>query len=168
MRNILTFLSLSAALGLVTGCDSTKEALGLKRERPDEFSVLERRPLTVPPGYGIRPPEAGLKNTAEIHPEDDAKAIVNKGERTNASAPTQASAAEKAILQKAAKPEGEEIDNIRATLAEENPDKEKAPGESMVFWKKQKQDGDALDAQKEYERTNGKAHPSAQTADQEG
>lgn len=159
MRNILTFLTLSTALGLVTGCDSTKEALGLKRERPDETSVMEKRPLTMPPGYGLRPPVAGGKNPAEYNPEEDAKGIVTNKKQANAEGAP--SSSEAAVLKKAGQEEATKDENIRDQLALENPDKPKAPGEDLVFWKTKKaEDADAIDPQKEYEAFKGEMHPT--------
>ena len=159
MRNILTFLTLSTALGLVTGCDSTKEALGLKRERPDETSVMEKRPLTMPPGYGLRPPVSKGKNPADFNPEEDAKDIVTNKKAVKAEGAP--SAAESAILKKAGQEEVPEDSDIRDQLALENKDKPKAPGEDLVFWKKNKtKDAEAIDPQKEYEAFEGKKHPS--------
>lgn len=52
---------LLAALGCValTACSSSadiKDTLGLNRQAPDEFRVLPRPPLSVPPDFNLRPP----------------------------------------------------------------------------------------------------------------
>jgi hypothetical protein len=55
------FLMLPAALAamvLVTGCSSVKRELGVGRNSPDEFAVVKRAPLTLPPEYSLRPPSA--------------------------------------------------------------------------------------------------------------
>lgn len=44
---------------LLVGCDGdVKESLGLKREAPDEFRVVSRPPLSVPPDFRLRPPSS--------------------------------------------------------------------------------------------------------------
>jgi len=59
MKQILT-LSTLALLGFsVSGCASTSKALGLTREAPNEFNILTKAPLIVPPEYNLRPPQVG-------------------------------------------------------------------------------------------------------------
>lgn len=45
-------------LAALTGCDgsSVRETIGLSRKPPDEFRVLARPPLSVPPEFNLRPP----------------------------------------------------------------------------------------------------------------
>lgn len=38
-----------------------REALGLAKRSPDEFAVVRRQPLIVPPDVGLRPPQPGLE-----------------------------------------------------------------------------------------------------------
>lgn len=47
-----------AAVMLATGCSSVKRELGVGRNSPDEFAVVKRAPLTLPPEYSLRPPSA--------------------------------------------------------------------------------------------------------------
>ena len=50
-----------ACLALLTACsgNSVRNTLGLGRSAPDEFSVVSRPPLSVPPEFELRPPRAG-------------------------------------------------------------------------------------------------------------
>src|SRR5262245_9973341 len=48
-----------AAAGLVSGCGSTQRMLGLEKSAPDEFRVITKAPLVVPPDYALRPPRPG-------------------------------------------------------------------------------------------------------------
>lgn len=60
MRRIIApicVLTLSCAL--LVGCTSTSKALGLKKEAPNEFNILTKAPLVVPPEYNLRPPKIG-------------------------------------------------------------------------------------------------------------
>ncbi|MGE0754727.1 MAG: DUF3035 domain-containing protein [Alphaproteobacteria bacterium] len=45
-------------LGILTACSSgdVQETLGLDRKAPDEFRVVSRPPLAVPPEFNLRPP----------------------------------------------------------------------------------------------------------------
>ena len=49
---LISFLALS-------GCSDAKEQLGLTRSAPDEFAVVKRAPLAMPPDYTLRPPRPG-------------------------------------------------------------------------------------------------------------
>ena len=55
------------ALGtlVLSGCGSARQTFGLDRKPPDEFSVLTRAPLAVPPEYKLRPPTPGAPRPQE-------------------------------------------------------------------------------------------------------
>ncbi len=60
MRRIIAPLFLlTASSALLIGCTSTSKALGLKKEAPNEFNILTKAPLVVPPEYNLRPPRLG-------------------------------------------------------------------------------------------------------------
>ena len=46
---------------LLNACDNggMRETLGLTRDAPDEFSVVSRPPLSLPPDFNLRPPKPG-------------------------------------------------------------------------------------------------------------
>jgi hypothetical protein len=46
---------------LAAACSGTdvRDTLGLNRDAPDEFTVLSRPPLSMPPDFTLRPPHAG-------------------------------------------------------------------------------------------------------------
>ena len=53
-------LLIVAGLALaVSACGGFRENLGLTKQSPDEFRVVSRAPLTLPPDYNLRPPEPG-------------------------------------------------------------------------------------------------------------
>jgi len=63
-----------AALGAgLSGCHSTAEALGMTKVVPDEFRVVTKAPLTVPPDYSLRPPAPGQPRPQELQPESAAR-----------------------------------------------------------------------------------------------
>jgi len=75
------------AFGL-TGCGNAKEQLGLERNPPDEFKVLKRAPLELPPNYALRPPKPGAPRPQEQEPSLQARSTVFGGEATIAAEPT--------------------------------------------------------------------------------
>lgn len=48
-------------LGVLTACEAggVQETLGINREAPDEFVVVSRPPLSVPPEFDLKPPTPG-------------------------------------------------------------------------------------------------------------
>ncbi len=66
---LLSILCVMAA----TGCSDVKSNLGLDRPAPDEFRVMSRAPLTLPPDFNLRPPAPGAEQLAAKSPETIAK-----------------------------------------------------------------------------------------------
>lgn len=59
----------------VAGCDTTvQEQLGLGKRAPDEFQVVRRAPLVVPPDYALRPPGEAGASVAAAQPDPAAEA----------------------------------------------------------------------------------------------
>ena len=54
-------MALALALPLLSACagGSVQKALGLGKRAPDEFAVVSRAPLVVPPDFDLRPPRPG-------------------------------------------------------------------------------------------------------------
>jgi hypothetical protein len=106
-----------AAVALV-GCGGTvQERLGMGKRAPDEFQVVRRAPLVMPPNYDLRPPEPGAAPSQQQDPAAQAQALLT-GQATSAVAGQQ-SAGELALVQRSpvqARP------SIRETLVAENLD----------------------------------------------
>jgi hypothetical protein len=56
-----TYIYALLLLALLTACSDFKETVGLGRNTPDEFDVVNNPPLTLPPDYTLRPPERGMQ-----------------------------------------------------------------------------------------------------------
>lgn len=68
-------MAILAALGVavaLSGCGETRKALGYDKSVPDEFKVMARAPLTLPPDFGLRPPAPGAARPQEPDPRDQA------------------------------------------------------------------------------------------------
>ncbi|MEL7041821.1 MAG: DUF3035 domain-containing protein [Pseudomonadota bacterium] len=63
MKTITLFASTSLALALITGCASFRA-----NNSPDEFRVVKKAPLVLPPDYSLRPPGAGEGIPFEVDP----------------------------------------------------------------------------------------------------
>lgn len=58
------------------GCQSASNALGLSKVSPDEFRVVSKAPLVLPPDYALRPPAPGEPRPQELEPESAARAAI--------------------------------------------------------------------------------------------
>lgn len=61
MINKQNFLIICMMLLLTSACSNVKQSLGFNRTSPDEFTVMSRAPLDIPPNFDLRPPRPGAK-----------------------------------------------------------------------------------------------------------
>lgn len=64
MNKTVMTLMLGGVLALGTACSSSGN--GARAGVPDEFRVVKKAPLTVPPEYSLRPPEQGTVRPPEV------------------------------------------------------------------------------------------------------
>ena len=69
----LCLLLVPLALG---ACSGLKEDLGLGRNPPDEFAVVDRPPLSMPPDFTLRPPQPGVGRPQEVDTTKQASAAL--------------------------------------------------------------------------------------------
>src|SRR5258705_3135064 len=70
---IAAILSLGFSL---IGCQGLREATGAAKLPPDEFTVLTKAPLIIPPDYNLRPPQPGIASRNEVDADDQARAAL--------------------------------------------------------------------------------------------
>jgi len=75
MTRAVAAICLVGALGL-TGCQTASRALGLGKVTPDEFRVVTKAPLILPPDYALRPPAPGEPRPQELQPESAARSAL--------------------------------------------------------------------------------------------
>ena len=159
MSKNFKILSLIGTILLLSGCNATKDALGLDRNSPDEHTVLEREPLTLPPNfYELPEPQPGAARPQETSPQDKAKTLVHGKKPTGKSkAKTQAEAE---LLEKAgADGNQEDIRKVVDTEARVS-ESEKSFIKTLVGVEDEKS-GKTINPDEEYEKMNGQAHPNA-------
>ncbi|WP_298725597.1 DUF3035 domain-containing protein [uncultured Ferrovibrio sp.] len=144
---------------ILAGCDSTREALGLNKKSPDEFAVVTKAPLVLPPEFGLRPPEPGAPRPQDIQARDRAQAAL--GGRTVTSPLTSAqrnptssvSAGEAALLQQA---RATSVDpDIRRKVNEDFTqlaERDRSFVDRLIFWQEAEPPGLAVDPVKEAQR----------------
>lgn len=69
-------LCLAIGMLAVAGCSDARRTLGLERIPPDEFTVVSRAPLSIPPEFNLRPPRPGAPRPQEGTVRDQAAAAV--------------------------------------------------------------------------------------------
>lgn len=135
---------------LLIGCSETKDMLGLGRVTPDEFMVVDRAPLVLPPDYNLRPPQPGAARPQEQTPTKQAEATLFDSALASNSA---LSTLDQKMLQQAGAAQAEP--NIRKTI-----DRESADGvadsrhlvDDLLWWRQKDDSGAVVDAAKEAER----------------
>ena len=143
----------------LSACGSTKETLGLNKQVPDEFKVVKRAPLSMPPSYVLRPPSPGTPRPQELAASDEAAATIFGGEAV-ASASIDASSGEAALLSRAG---GNEADpDIRRRVDEETSqlfDRNKPVAEKLlgIGGSRTESSATVVDAAAESERLQGNA-----------
>ena len=73
---ILIATAATTALSLGACTNSFRQSVGLTKVTPDEFLTVSTAPLTVPPEYGLRPPNPGEPRPQELAPESAARQIL--------------------------------------------------------------------------------------------
>jgi hypothetical protein len=76
MQKTATLVALVTACATVSGCGGFRQAIGVEKVAPDEFRVVTRAPLTLPPDYSLRPPRPGDPRPQELRPDGAARAAV--------------------------------------------------------------------------------------------
>lgn len=121
MKNRIQSLFLIALCAAFTGCGGVKEELGLNKQAPDEFAVVKRAPLAMPPDYSLRPPRPGAPRPQEQETSELARGAVFGGEGQQ-QVSTSKTDGESILLQKAG---GGNVDpNIRRRVDSETSDLE--------------------------------------------
>lgn len=111
-----------AALSLAA-CDgnTVKDQLGLYRSAPDEYTVVSRPPLSVPPQFGLRPPSATASSPNEQPASDQAASLVlgGAGKPDTAVTPVTASPVVKAKAGKVAPASGADAQFLKKAGADQ-------------------------------------------------
>lgn len=151
---LTTLAGLALAVGLA-GCGSLSEKLGFGKQSPDEFTVVKRAPLVLPPNYNLRPPQPGAPRPQEKEPTERARsALLNSaGGESRPQTGEQASAGEAALLRTAhadaADPDiREKIERETTALVAKN----ESFTDRLLFWREPQPQGEIVDPAKEASR----------------
>jgi hypothetical protein len=130
-NRILAALALAGAAVSLNACGHAREALGLAKVTPDEFRVVTKAPLTLPPDYDLRPPAPGEPRPQELQPESAAR-LAMVGQAAN----TSRSDGEKLLVERAGVKKADPlaryvVDDEFGAIAY----KDKSFADRVMFWK---------------------------------
>lgn len=99
-RKAFTLAIVAGAAVALAGCDTIRGAAGQGKESPDEFAVVTKAPLVIPPDFNLKPPAPGTAPLNQIEPTNAAQtALFNADPNTVAAAmPASMSMGERYLL----------------------------------------------------------------------
>jgi hypothetical protein len=153
MKRAYTLFCVVAAGLAVSGCEDTRRALGIDKSVPDEFAVVDRAPLVMPPDFNLRPPAPGAARPQEGTAAEQARAALVGRERLNQYRARGFSAGEVKLLELAGT--GNIPGDIRRSIDRETSAfaaEEKTFTDKLVFWKEEGDDGTPIDPVAEKKR----------------
>jgi len=134
--SLIAGTALLAAAVAVSGCSSVSRAVGSAKVTPDEFRVVTKAPLVIPPEYNVRPPRPGEPRPQDLIPDDLAGSGIYS-DYTNSTA----SDAEQLLVARIGA--GSSDSTVRLLIDAENGVVQKRRGfaNRILFWR----DGDTVD-----------------------
>ena len=85
-RTLFAVVAVAAAALALSGCEQIRSAAGQDKDSPDEFAVVTKAPLVIPPDFNLKPPAPGTAPTNQIEPTQSAQnALFNADQATVAS-----------------------------------------------------------------------------------
>src|SRR5204862_439714 len=128
---LLSGAAFIAATLSLSACTSVKNELGVGRNSPDEFLVVKRAPLTLPPDYTLRPPA----NPGDAPASTEAAHTVKESLLGKSEAPAVRGSSENALLDKigaaVARPDiRKQIDEDNGYISFTN----RSVADKLIFW----------------------------------
>ena len=131
-RTYRLFVLVALCSTALAACQSRGPA-DLVAQGPDEFLIVGRSPLIVPPDYALRPPSPGEPRPQDLNPEGTARAALTGGR----AAATASSEGERLLMVKAGANEADP--RIKEVIDDEQGDiahKSKGFADTVMFWRK--------------------------------
>jgi hypothetical protein len=157
-RSLRILVQLAAIGGLalsMAGCESMRDAMGVSKQPPDEFAVVTKAPLIIPPDYNLRPPKPGAAPLNQVSPTESAQAALYSDDpKTVASTITGSySNGEKMLMAQTGAAAA--TDSIRQQIAADNTNEQSAVEsftDHLLFGGGNSDQGNAVDADAEKAR----------------
>ncbi|MCP4395465.1 MAG: DUF3035 domain-containing protein [Alphaproteobacteria bacterium] len=153
-NTVVTSIVISS-LSALSGCSNVTQSMGLDIPPPDEFTVITRPPLELPPNFELRPPMSGTTAPKAKAASETAKDALIKSSDNTKELPAYRSKGENAFAKKANIDDAEE--GIRNTIEKETTSltkKQESFADKLIFWKEIDHDPTKIvvDADKENQR----------------
>jgi hypothetical protein len=164
----LAAMSAMAALVLAS-CSNVQDSLGLTRKPPDEFTVITKAPLIIPPNFTLRPPRPGERALGQVSPRELARrAVIASAQRGTQSAKARdilvgganTGTGSKGELHMLSKARAVKINpKIREVLRKENLElaENRTFLEMLLFWRTPEDKSELVDAKEEVKRLRANA-----------
>lgn len=153
MKHTRFLIALALCGFSLTACSGTKEKLGLEKTVPDEFAVVRRAPLALPPGYELRPPQPGAPRPQEQSPNERARQVVFGEQQEQEPKKTSNDAAEDIFLNQAGATKVDPDIRQKVDAESKDYDKSKVPlGKRLLNIGSDKAPASIVDAKKESQR----------------
>jgi len=152
IASLATILSTALALA---GCSDARRALGIEKSIPDEFAVVSRAPLVMPPDYNLQPPAPGSERPQEGTTADQARAALVGRNRLDAYRARGFSYGEVVLLELAGA--GKILPDVRRRVDRETSafaSEDEDFTERLVFWRSNRRGGTTIDPVAEQKRLN--------------
>jgi Protein of unknown function (DUF3035) len=130
-NRVFAAVALMGAAATLSACGHAREALGMAKVTPDEFRVVSKAPLTLPPDYDLRPPAPGEPRPQELQPESAARLALLQSRRDQERSEGEKLLASKAGADKADPLARYVVDDEFGNIAY----KDKSFAERVMFWK---------------------------------
>jgi len=118
MRRVVYLAVVAGLAAGLSGCQSFRDAAGLTKQAPDEFAVVSKAPLIIPPDYNLKPPKPGEAPTNQVSPTDAAEGTLYGAGLPATSSHGQLSLGEQMLLDKAGASDANNM--IRQRIAADN------------------------------------------------
>jgi len=154
-RNLARIILLGLSAAALSACSSSlSETLGYGKEAPDEFAIVTKAPLVIPPDYSLRPPRPGAPSPRETSPSSVAQVALLGSESFLAQgAANGPSAGEVALLSNAGALNADPA--VRALIDDETralKQKDERFLDEVLFWQKPSEPNRVVNASGEAQR----------------
>ncbi len=165
MRQVIKFVLAGGMLAGLAACDTFREEVGLTKQAPDEFTVVTKAPLTIPPKFTLRPPRPGAQRPQEQPPREKARSALVGG-AASAKGPITAKIPDRSVSTAASRTPGESRLLLRAGTDRADPairdlvnretavlaENDSSIADRLLFWREPNSSAQVVDAPKEARR----------------
>lgn len=155
MMKLARVTRLGVLIGMAAGlgaCSEARDVFSFGQSAPDEFAVVSRAPLAIPPSYSLEPPRPGAPRPQEGTSSDRARSAMTGGEQAQTGTVASASAAEAMLLSRAGAAEADDSVRDAVDRAAGSVSGDENFVQRVLFWQGQSSRETIVDPEREAER----------------